>query len=801
MGAHPAVWAVPGGQPFLGVLARWVRALPQPAESLLVFVPTSRAAAELNRQLAALGPGLLPMVLPLWGSPELAAFLGLTYPAVADPWPVRHALVRFLGAEAEATAQPRSPAALWRQAASLQRLLNRLEAYGISADAVELCVPKALALHWQAQAGLLTRARQYVQNFVAAQGTVLPGTAERLVLEAATAHIRTHNLTVVVAGVWEGSPAAVALAQTATHVVVAANDGNNGTLQKSWLKALKCEAEPTLLEAAQEATPPQVILARTAQAEATAVAAATCNALATGAKRVVLVCPQPAFAARLRVALGLRGVVPQQVPGLTLAQTAAGRAWQMERDALLAAQNGLGKARSLSFWKDFWARTCPATWAEGTPLATAFATLEALPGLWESADMLALIEQFLAETPASPEATTPGVLIVPPSEARLLAPDVLILCNANAGQWPAPVTDDWLNDAQLKALGLPENTLRTTLAAAEVAGFLHGGCPQIVLSRTVEENGQPLPPAPFVPQGVEQLPARQPAPQMPENLGVFTPHGNQFPRRWSASFVEGLMACPYKVYAERILKLQPLEALNPVPDARAGGLVAHAWLQAVAEVLPEVLTPADAPAAEATLRQLIPTVLEDEDILVRALWQPRLEKLAPALVALWVQHGRRRVGAELKLEAKREGGILTFTATLDRVEEGPEGTILLDYKTTTPPAFAAVAAGTKPQLAVESWLLEATGQGAPVAAEFWHLKGYGPAPVSFKTADSSEVTSWQEHTPQGLAALEAMFGAEGATFAALPDATGGGLLPSGVCQNCALAGVCRRHAVAESLAS
>jgi RecB family exonuclease len=149
---------------------------------------------------------------------------------------------------------------------------------------------------------------------------------------------------------------------------------------------------------------------------------------------------------------------------------------------------------------------------------------------------------------------------------------------------------------------------------------------------------------------------------------------------------------------------------------------------------------------------------------------------------------------EAHVEAHVEGTVVTLTARFDRVERGTEGDVIVDYKTGTPPSWPAVESGEKPQLALESWLWQRAERGQVAGAEFWQLKGYGRTPVDVRTRTGAV---WQAATAgveDGVTALAGVFAVPGAQFPALPDRTGGGLVASGVCEYCPLAGVCRRFA-------
>lgn len=274
------------------------------------------------------------------------------------------------------------------------------------------------------------------------------------------------------------------------------------------------------------------------------------------------------------------------------------------------------------------------------------------------------------------------------------------------------------------------------------------------------------------------------------------PQAELWPRYWSASFIETLLTCPYRALGERVLKLAPPDPLSPQPDPREAGLLVHRWLERIGRSQPDTSLPQAQMVAH--MLALATEELNRESPLVRAIWRGKFAKLAPALAAQWQADGRTLSAVEQRL--RHSVGPVTVTATLDRVETTADGRkVILDFKTGTPPSWSHVASGEKPQLALEAWLLgEDTG-----GLEYWHLKGYGSAPLSISRAGDGQRQKLEpllEPVADGVARLVETFG-EGAAFAALPDMRGGGLQATGACTYCALGGVCRRKTSVEALSA
>jgi ATP-dependent helicase/nuclease subunit B len=187
----------------------------------------------------------------------------------------------------------------------------------------------------------------------------------------------------------------------------------------------------------------------------------------------------------------------------------------------------------------------------------------------------------------------------------------------------------------------------------------------------------------------------------------------------------------YALYAKRILRLAPLDALDADPGALDRGNIIHGALERFVATYPDQL-PDDA------LRRLLDLGRQQFADLthrpqVEALWWPRFERVAywvleqeqarrPALAAL-----RAEVAGELVLE--RPGGRFVVRARADRIEHHADGIVtVVDYKTGQLPAKPQVAAGLQPQLPLEA-VMVAQGAFTDVAAAevgallFWGLKG------------------------------------------------------------------------------
>jgi ATP-dependent helicase/nuclease subunit B len=194
------------------------------------------------------------------------------------------------------------------------------------------------------------------------------------------------------------------------------------------------------------------------------------------------------------------------------------------------------------------------------------------------------------------------------------------------------------------------------------------------------------------------------------------------------SDVSTWMNDPYALYARRILRLAPLEALEADPGALERGIVIHRALERFVKAHGGDL-PDD---AEQRLLALGRELFEDfsHRPQIMALWWPRFEQ-----IARWVierEHVRRPDSIEIHAEVsgllELPGGF-RLRARADRIERHPDGRVtVIDYKTGALPKPQEVAAGLAPQLPLEAAMVAAgafAGIGAAGVAGllFWRLKG------------------------------------------------------------------------------
>lgn len=368
-----------------------------------------------------------------------------------------------------------------------------------------------------------------------------------------------------------------------------------------------------------------------------------------------------------------------------------------------------------------------------------------------------------------------GLAILGAMEARLADLDIAILGGLNEGVWPQiPQADAWVSRQMMRQIGLPAPERRVGLSAHDfVAAFSFdkiymtraeklGGAPTIasrwllrlkaVLSAMdMDDILTPQLPWSHWAQKIDE-PAQIKATPRPEPR----PPVAARPSRMSVTDIETWIRDPYAIYAKRILKLSPLDAIElEISAAEKGSLfhdILHQFSEAYKGMIGEdalsVLTGIGAQKFEA-IKLAWPQLY--------AFWWPRFLR-----VAVWflTEEAKRRCD-DLNIYSEIKGQMhfnahygadgmqpFTLTARADRVDIRPERAEIIDYKTGAPPAAKQVSAGFAPQLLLEAAILAAGGfencyidGDVPIAFTYIQLTGAYPAGKvqDFKRLDAEQL--------------------------------------------------------------
>ena len=414
-------------------------------------------------------------------------------------------------------------------------------------------------------------------------------------------------------------------------------------------------------------------------------------------------------------------------------------------------------------------------------------------GAMSCTDYAKLLDRILAaEEVRRPEVAHPNVLIWGLQEARVGGLDVAILGALNDGAWPERTTaDPWMNREMRRQAGLrlPELQIGLSAHAFQQAA----GAPEVWLTRARRDAEAETVPSRWVNRlttlmgglpethGAEALDAmrgrgaewlawaaaldRPGAQRRPEPRPSPAPPSAVRPRRYSVSRVKELLRDPYAVYASEVLRLRKLAPLRPEPDAALRGQVVHAALERFGR---EPLS-GDRAVDRERLMTCLETELEAQAPwpAARRLWLARLGRVADWF--LEAEERRRARATPVAWEAKGRlplpevGAGVELVARADRIDRGPGGVILYDYKTGTPPNRNRQLHFDR-QLLLEAMMAErgAFADLGPVPVEAAIYIGLGADPKEVQ-APLGDITTEEIHRELGVLLTDWMTSARGYT--------------------------------------
>ena len=382
-------------------------------------------------------------------------------------------------------------------------------------------------------------------------------------------------------------------------------------------------------------------------------------------------------------------------------------------------------------------------WREAAPAAFAL----------DAAGYGALFDLVAAGQPAPDAPRSAGPLqILGLLEARLLAFDLTLIAGLDETVWPpAAETDAFLNRPMRAALGLSEPERRIGQTAHDFTAAL--GAPQAILSRARKRGGAPTVASRFlqriaaaageasfgaalrrgeaylalarrIDRAAVTARARRPQPKPPLALR---------PTALSVTRIETLRRDPYAIFAERILRLKPLDPIGTVAGPREIGILWHAALGEFSEGFALRGSPSEERhRLIAIAREKFASLLKDD--MFRLMNWPRVEQGLDYFLA----YDRARLGVVARLLSEERGRLtiplsggadFTLSAVADRIEIEDSGAIsLVDFKTGAMPGLNEVRVGFSPQLTLEAAMIargafkNAPAQ-APASARYLKLGG------------------------------------------------------------------------------
>lgn len=281
--------------------------------------------------------------------------------------------------------------------------------------------------------------------------------------------------------------------------------------------------------------------------------------------------------------------------------------------------------------------------------------------------------------------------------ARLRDFDAAIVLGADADHLPPANATGIFNDRVRAELGLPTTALKHAELRAALADLL-SHVPRILFIWQASRHGEPILASPWL-EVLEALhglawgsrlrqtvAAPHPAPRLPPPVPSW-PAPRRLPPSVSARAWQTLVACPYRFFARYILKLSELQAIAEEMEKGDYGEAVHTILHEFHQRHPRL---ANVPR-EALLEELMRLACQVFAPYRRVSyltvgWLLRWQRQLPAYLD-WAlareARGYRWQAGEVELRRDltlASGDVLTLHGFLDRVDAGPNGLAVLDYK-------------------------------------------------------------------------------------------------------------------------
>jgi ATP-dependent helicase/nuclease subunit B len=389
--------------------------------------------------------------------------------------------------------------------------------------------------------------------------------------------------------------------------------------------------------------------------------------------------------------------------------------------------------------------------------------------------------------PGAPEAR---VRILGPLEARLQSFDRVVLGGLNEGTWPPKTQGDaWLSRPMRHALGLDLPERRIGLSAHDFIQF--AGTRDLVLTRALKQDGVPQIASRFLQRlwtvagktatdaarrrGIAWLamartidrPKGSPTPAGPPRPA---PPVHVRPTTFSVTEIETLLRDPYAIYARKILRLEPLDPVDQLPDAADRGILMHDVMHQMAQLDARLPAGQIRAALTAKAREIVARLSEHPD--VAAIWWPKLMRIMDRAVPWHLERAAHAIDIHTECYGRcpiLESGTRTIilSGRADRLERSLSGAwTLIDFKTGQMPAAKDQKSGLAPQLPLEAAMLrrgafEGIARSSAPLGELLYVRLSGSRePLQtepFRYPDKMEPEAFAEHIWTRVSALLAQY--------------------------------------------
>ena len=404
-----------------------------------------------------------------------------------------------------------------------------------------------------------------------------------------------------------------------------------------------------------------------------------------------------------------------------------------------------------------------------------------------------LVERLSAKWRDAGIDTHPRIHLLTPVEARLQHFDRVILANMQEQHWPglAPI-NPWLNRAAESALGLNAPEERISLIAHDVLMLASSG--EVFLTYPRRDGGSPTTRSRFIERLVTLLAmhgvsestitasdylawaqalyaSHVYAPELPIKP---VPSVAERPTRLSVTRMDRLFSDPFSIYAQYVLGLRALDAIDADPEASDFGSLTHRALERLTQHWNATNTAASEEELTAIAQIALRSISERPNI--DLFWRARL--MGGLRYVNGLEATRRLRAHEVLCEQPVESTVvvggegaaaktITLHGRIDRLEKTAQGSTIIDYKTGEIPAKNAILEGKALQMLVYAMLLENEGE-AVACVEYWQLPKLGEVGETLPIA-ADEISS---ELPVKIRAALALMLDPVTPFLARPIATG-----------------------------
>lgn len=420
------------------------------------------------------------------------------------------------------------------------------------------------------------------------------------------------------------------------------------------------------------------------------------------------------------------------------------------------------------------------------------------------------------------QSTHPRLFIWGPMESRMQHVDRVIVGGFNEGVWPREGSaDPWFNSAICQKLGLPNNAIHVGMSAHDLLNLVTRK--EVFITRTLKDgNGETIPSRFF--SRLKSVMPKDTFTQMLNKGDVWkqrmkklrlkgeihrqkppsvAPKVERRPPVWSASTVRNIMQCPYKLYIQKVLRLEAFEPFEEGFTASSRGQLIHKILESFFMAVPNMPPPYTGNKIDEKamfkhmMKQAIVAFETVEEKASKALGLRQFKKIAKvfaAKVAQDEQNDRSNQFIEKEAKVMLDSGVQLY-AKADRIDVSKNGMVVIDYKTGAPPKIEDVLNGIEPQMATEAVIMKKGGFGGNKQIDelqYWHVSGTGHEPLKIQNAlgKKEDVNRFTEQAEQALNNISLKMHKQEYPYEAFP---GGEAMEKkkGPCTFCDYAGICR----------